>query len=216
MDFNKVALFIRDDSDSREALYDVEEPNVHVDVGTIFSGLKFVWDRFKSNENVNDHGFSHYLTRRYYNDKFRLVSGKKVGKDIVSIVTDDGNLGMLCSCDLNDFIKVDEDELEEAMLIVRQDELDSGRIRLISCYTTQNRDYIRWYALHRYFFSKRDSSRPDALDLKDVPAHVTEKREQTRLIQKEVFNETIEEIIDSIVESTIKFEEIVRNKTPLR
>ena len=88
----------RSDPDSRDAYFETEEPNIHLDVGASFDNLQFVWDRHKSNENLTDHFFTHYLTRRLYcNDKYRVLDGQKVGKDTVKIKTEEGNTGLLCA-----------------------------------------------------------------------------------------------------------------------
>jgi hypothetical protein len=217
-------LYIRNDPDSKEAYYTIEEPNVHLEVGTTLGKLQFIWDRHKSNENLAKHLFTHYLTRHVYNeDEYRVLDGQLIGKEIARIRTDDGNTGLLCALDLcaldiDVFQKTDEEELpEKVVVIVRQEKLNNKRIRLISCYPTENRDHIRWYHKNFAIRVRRGSKRPDNLDKKDLacisPEHMTEKLKQIWSIQTEVWNEVIEELVENSIVAKNKFIKFLKKKT---
>jgi hypothetical protein len=128
-------LYFRNDPDSREAYYEMEKPNIHIDVGADLNKLQFVWDRHKSNENLVRHSFSHYLTRCIYGeDDYRVLNGQRVGREEVYIKTDEGKTGLLCAFYLDIFQKVEEELPEKVVLIIRQDKLDNSRIRLIELF----------------------------------------------------------------------------------
>jgi hypothetical protein len=208
-------MYFRSDPDSREAYYDKEEPDVHVKVGASLGDLQFVWDRAKSNENIAHLG-SHYMTRHLYDDKFRVLNGQKVGKDVVDIQTDAGNTGLLCSYDLENFTSaVDEDLPERIVVIVRQEILEDSRIRLISSYFTKKRNYIRWYWVNFNLRARYGSKRPDRLDKEasKPPEHVQEKLQQVMKVQKEVFDEVIEELVDRSIAAIDKLKKLLEAKT---
>jgi len=207
-------LFIRPDPDSEEAYFELEEPDEHINVGASYNGLQFVWDRKKSNQNLNDHLFSHYLTRRVYNDKYRIINGKKVGRDIVNIKTDAGNTGLLCAYDLRVFdpnINEEDNIVSDVVVIVRQDTLQNGRIRLISCYPTNNRLYIRWYLKNKS--NIHFASSPSAFDKINIPTHIRERMDEFRKIQEEIYNDVIEEWIDEAIANIKVFNSSLRSKT---
>jgi len=142
----------REDTDSHEALY--EEETGERDVQVICSFIdknnryfEFVWQRSKSNENL-EHGFTHCLSRYAYADEFRIVNGQNRDNNVVEIKTDKGNIDILCAMSLTRFGIPDDEERgipEEVLLIIRQEKLQDGKIRLISCYAANDSKYYKLY-----------------------------------------------------------------------
>jgi hypothetical protein len=200
----------RDDPDSYEAFYEEELPNEHINVRADCDNSRFVWDRVKSNENLKNHGFTHYLTRRLYKeDKFRLYDGQEVGKDIVTIKTDDGNFGLLCA-----YGATERGTPKKLILIVRQEERDDGCIRLISGYETTNIQYLRWYhknvmkvaqaSNHTFKFSEKVEN-----ELKRLFEFTAEEEK----MYEEVYEETIQELVELSIEAAKEFRKQINTKT---
>jgi hypothetical protein len=150
---NKSRLYFRKDPDSNKAYFDIEKGN-DLQIGSFLKKdsyyYKFIWQRSKSNENLV-HGFTHYLTRHAYGDNFRIV---------------DGNKGMLCILPLNRFgyWNFKHDRPEIVLLLIKQEETQNGRIRLISCRSTKQSSYLKLYV--RNFRDKKqfDIKPPDTSD----------------------------------------------------
>ena len=149
-------MYFRDDPDSNEARY-FPETGEDMDVGaslTIYDNtFNSIWKRYESNQNLTNHGFTHYLTMLAYADELRLIEGKKVVNDIVDLGTEGENIGLLCSLPVEVIQgKKIEDFYEDGifplsvLLLVRQNKSQSDRIRLITCYPTNNPVYIKWYS----------------------------------------------------------------------
>jgi len=154
-------LYFRENPDSQEAYYGVEEGlDVQARCPHDDNNLhhEFIWQRSKSNENLK-HGFTHYLTRYAYADEYhknenikkfdeyRGIDIRKRNYKPISIKIDDGNDGIICALWLERFGYTDEerDIPEEVLLIIRQEETQDGRIRLISGYSTDKSEYIDLY-----------------------------------------------------------------------
>jgi hypothetical protein len=198
------------DPNSIEAFYDKELPDISTDIIADLGDLKFVWDRHKSNENIEYHSFSHYLSRHFYNDKYRVVNGQKVGKDIVDISTDVGNEGLLCGYDIN----TNEDELpERALLLIRQEVLDKGRIRIISCYPTEKEQYIRWYFSASWTRKEYGTKRPDYVDRRDkMSEQALMELEDSRKMTDKVINDLIDEAVERSLLATEKFKQLIKER----
>ena len=170
------ALYFRDDPNSEEAKR-CPELGEDVDVGASLTEkgntYNFVWRRFKSNLNLANHGFTHYLTRFAYADEKRVVEGQKIGNEVVDLNTDYGNIGLLCSMPvevlngvkIDDCYNKEEDFPLSVLLLVRQEKSSNDRIRLITCFPTDVQKYLRWYA-RRYY--SRQRVRSDELGKRDI------------------------------------------------
>ena len=159
------SLYFRKNPDSDEAYKTIEEgSDIEVGCSVEENGrhYDFIWQRSKSNENLK-HGFTHYLTLWAYTDERRFIDGQKAGHKPVELKTDEGNIGMLCALSLERFGFYD-DEMDvpaQVLFLVRQEEADNGRIRLISCYATGKQDHIKTYINN---FKTRKLYVPNRLD----------------------------------------------------
>jgi len=215
-------LYFREDPDSEEAKRSIEEGD-DVDVGASLTvngnTYDFVWRRSKSNLNLTQHKFTHYLSRYAYADEKRGIEGQKSGNDIIDLKTDDGNIGLLCSVpievlngvEIDDCYNKSDDFPPSVLLLVRQEKSDSNRIRLITCYPTDNSKYLKWYA-KKYYSRPRKHS--DNLEINDIEVEA-QRRESMRLSEteefkksSEAFKEVIEELIDEMVDNLHKGYEI--------
>ena len=224
----KLPLYYREDPNSWEAQHSFE-PGDDIDVGASLTiGKKtynFVWKRSKSNLNLEQHHFSHYFTRLAYAAERRVIEGQRIGKDIVYLETDDGDEGLLCSMPVEvlDGAKIDDLYYKEddypplsVLLLVRQREDSNGRIRLITCYPTDNRKYIEWYS-RRYY--SRSRVRFDNLDLADTQS-ITQKNERIKKLSEqdefkksaEVFKSVVEDLIKEMEENLLKGYQIFTQK----
>ena len=185
-------LYFREDPDSYEAYRTIEEgPDVEVGCSAEENGrhYDFVWQRSKSNDNLINHKFTHYLTRWAYTDEYRIIDGQKRGNKTISIKTDEGNIGMLCALSLERFgYKDNEREIpEEVLLLIRQEKTQNGKIRLISCYDTNKSAYINLYVDNFIDRQRFGTKRPDLLDNTDKTLkNVTERRKSTILIEQAI------------------------------
>jgi uncharacterized DUF497 family protein len=100
-------------------------------LGTVLVENFFEWDRWKSNLNVEEKGFSFYLARHVYKDRDRIVlgSGGTEGSDLIGGV-----------------IPGDKD-----LMVVVQIEYDfpQERVRIISAFYSDNQKYLSKYYLHQ-------------------------------------------------------------------
>ena len=144
MDFDKVyeaSLYRRSDPLSEEAFYDIELPDTNQEVVYDYKSYSFVWDREKSNDNVRYHGFSHYLTAILYDDTYVIYDGDYVNGKNVRIKTSKDNEGaILSSYDIET-----GNYKKDTLILIKQLSLDHGRIRLITCYPTNNEYYSSIY-----------------------------------------------------------------------
>jgi hypothetical protein len=185
---NSQELYFREDPDSREAFF-FEENGMDMAVGCSLdkngNHYEFIWQRSKSNENLREHKFTHYLTRIAYADEHRVHDGQKRGNSTINIKTDNGNKGVLCALPLDIFGYYDKDRdiPEEVLLLIRQEKTQDGRIRLISCYPPTDLLYIDLYV--DIFIDKQrfGSKRPDDLDKNDIKNNAMRKTERTVLLE---------------------------------
>jgi len=204
--FRENNLYIRPDPDSENAKF-YEETGIDMDVGAslIKGGNKyhFIWRRSKSNLNLLKHNFTHYLTRIIYVDEKRVLEGQKINKETVSLKSDEGNTGLLCSLPLEELgIDIDDCQQKESDLdplpvlyLIRQREHFEGRIRLISCYPTDNKKYIEWYS--RNYYNWKPKKQRDSLEIKDISDGT-----QTKLSEQENFKRAIkasEEVRENLI-----------------
>lgn len=164
----------REDTDSHEALYEEEIGEIDVQVICSFIDennrhFEFVWQRSKSNENL-EHGFTHYLSRYAYADEFRIVNGQNKSNNVVEVKMDKGNIGILCAMSLTRFGIADDEERgipEEVLLLIRQEKLQDGKIRLISCYAVNDSKYYKLYVdnfIDRICYVTKCPDKPDKND----------------------------------------------------
>lgn len=214
-------LYFREDPDSKEAWYS-EEPGEDTDVGSslIFNGktYDFIWRRKKSNLNFLQHGFTHYLTRYAYADEKKVIEGQKIGKDIVDLNTKkrgEGKIGLLCSMPIEILygVKIDgyyykEDDYPLSVLfLVKQEELQSDRVKLVSCFPTDKQLYFKWYS-HHYIKERKtiDEFKKEAESL-GIPLN----KDTIRLFEREdfrrsaqIYNETLEKLRKEMEENFAK------------
>jgi len=215
---NSQGLYFRKDPESREAWYS-EELGEDTDVGSslTFNGktYDFVWRRKKSNLNYIRHGFTHYLTRYAYADEKKVIEGQKVGKDIVNLNTREGNKGLLCSMPVEIIygVKIDEllnksdDYTINVLLLVRQEELQSGRIKIITCYPTDNQLHYKWYSHNRIKERKSiDEFKKDAeslgIPLNEDTVKLFEREDFRKSAQ--MYNSALEKIRKEMEENFVK------------
>ena len=224
------SFYKRDDPDSLEAYYDVENgPDLDVECDAVSERdvTSFSWRRAKSNENVEYHGFSFYLARWLYLDNKRVVSGQKTLRDIAVVVTDEGNEGLLCSLDLSLFDGYDYDEdvsaaelANRVLVVVRQEETDDGHVRIVSCYHTKKLEYVTAYVNSWFSKKKYGTKRPDRLDKKDVIDNAKRLYELKAFQDDGTTGLTVEKIYEdyekALVENYDAFVGIVRTRTPLK
>jgi hypothetical protein len=208
-------MYFRDDPDSNEARY-FPETGEDMDVGaslTIYDNtFNFIWKRYESNQNLTNHGFTHYLTMLAYADELRLIEGQKVVNDIVDLGTEDENIGLLCSLPV-EVIKGRkiEDFYEDGifplsvLLLVRQNKSQSDKIRLITCYPTNNPVHIKWYSHHCIKprksideFEKEAESLGIQLDKGIVSLYKTEAFRRSAQMFKEVSEELRKEMEENL------------------
>jgi len=139
--------FCKTDPDSYEAYYEPDhgDPNELVEVND--DVYTFTWNRGKSNDNLTDtgegKGFSFYLARRAYYDRYRLIDQR--------LATDINNTGILG--------RVDTDP--KLMIVINLEEdfsNDDNRIHIISAYYTDNPKLIKKYENHKRFIIKLDEA----------------------------------------------------------
>ena len=211
-------LYIRPDPDSKQARF-FPESGEDIDVGASLvengNTYNFIWRRSKSNLNLSNHGFTHYITRLAYSDEKRVTEGQRIGNDTVNLNTDDGNVGLLCSVPREKLgITVDDCYYKESdlpplvLLLVRQGKHFNGRIRLITCFPTDNQKYIKWYA--RRFYSKL-KNRTDNLDYKDTLEGAQMKENLEKMFEQENFkrasnasNQVRENLIQELEENLLE------------
>jgi hypothetical protein len=216
----------REDTDSHEALY--EEETGERDVQVICSFIdknnrhfEFVWQRSKSNENL-EHGFTHYLSRYAYADEFRIVNGKNWGDKVVEIKTDKGKIEILCAMSLTRFGVADDEERgisEEVLLLVRQEKLQDGKIRLISCYpVTNDSKYHELYVDNLFDRIVRGSKRPDRLDKMDkvdesiLSTYRKSIKESSRTLVEQVIRENKTFYVEHFKKGCFIFQRIIAEK----
>jgi hypothetical protein len=211
-------LYFRDDPDSEEARYS-PEIGEDIDVGAsyTFNGntYNFIWRRSNSNLNLSNHGFTHYLTRLAYADEKRVIEGQRVNNNIVDLQTDEGNTGLLFALpiDVLHGEKIDDcynKEVEEGfslnvLLLVKQKGQNDGRIRLITCFPTDNPKFIEWYSHHFY---SRPKPRFNNLDIEDSINWTQQSEGVKKLLESEAFkrsgelwNEAREKLIKEMEEN---------------
>ena len=160
MDFDKVhdtILYERPDPTSEEAFYEKELPDDHVEIVCSYKKGKFVWDRKKSNENVDNHSFSHYLSAvMYVEDEYAFYNGDTIDGKQVFIKTDDDNLGVLLFCR---YLNLQKEK--DALVLVRQTREEYDRIRLVTCYPTKNDFYIETYWKNRKYLEDLRPGKPE-------------------------------------------------------
>jgi hypothetical protein len=212
MNFERISKnpFIRDDSYSYEAYYEIEEPNEHINVYADHLELKFIWDRVKSNENITDHGFSHYLTRYFYCDEYCLFNGQKVGKDTVKIKTDKNNKGILCAYDTS---TNDNDLPEQLVLIVQQEKLDNDRIRLISCYEIENDKYLYWYHKNQLNLLRKKHLSTKLPYAENAPARLKEFSPKKIKAYEKIQEKILQELVELSKKAAKEFRKQVDAKT---
>lgn len=218
---NSQELYFREDPDSKEARF-FPEPGEDMDIGasliTDNDTYNFIWKRSESNLNLTNHGLTHYLTRIAYPDVTRVIEGQKAGNDIVDLGTEEGNTGLLCSLPvevihgikIDDCYKDDFFPLSALLLIVRQKESQSDRIRLITCYPTNNPIHIKWYIHH--YFKPRKSIDDWKKDYFLSGSQITEMMESKKKLSEtddfrksaEAFNKAIEELKKEMEENLFK------------
>jgi hypothetical protein len=190
----------REDTDSHEALY--EEETGERDVQVICSFIdknnchfEFVWQRSKSNENL-EHGFTHYLSRYAYADEFRIVNGKNWGDKVVEIKTDKDNIEILCAMSLTRFGVADDEERgipEEVLLLLRQEKLQDGKVRLISCYTANDSKYYKLYVDNFIDRIRYGTKCPDKNDESILSTYRKRMRKRISVNSKTVIEQIIQE-----------------------
>jgi uncharacterized DUF497 family protein len=190
--------------------YDIEKPDISVDIFTTLDNVSFVWDRQKSNENISNHGFSHYLTRHFYNDKFRVINGQKSGKDIVDISADAGNTGMLCGFTIT---YIEDDLSEKVVFLIRQETLDDGKIRLITCCPTENEQYMRWYFKAFFYGQTPGTKRHNTFPKNPHPSEQALKEHQrAKIVGIKVIDEIVEELVEKSIKAKTKFERLITTR----
>ena len=206
MNFDEIyesSLYVRPDPLSIEAFYDIELPDVHEEVTTTYGGQRFVWDRFKSNDNVRYHDFSHYLTATIYvDDEYALFDGSYVNGKRVNIETDYPNVGaLLYSINLN--LTPEKDVL----VLVRQAKLDHDKIRLITCYGTQNLSYLELYWTNR----KETPFKPE-YDGDPSPEDFENVLKERKNIRNYVKNRTIDSLVNGSIRAYNAFIDKINSK----
>jgi uncharacterized DUF497 family protein len=125
---HSMAKIISDDPFS-SLYYEVDTENGGI--GGVLVEDFFEWDRAKSNQNVEEKGFSFYLARLVYKDRDKVVlgPGKTKDSDLIAGV-----------------IPGDKD-----MMVVVQVGYDfpSKRVRIISAFYSDNQKYLSKYYLHQ-------------------------------------------------------------------
>jgi uncharacterized DUF497 family protein len=131
--------------DSEAALYEKEcesEENADVEVldrrrdtGKI---LHFIWDRKKSNDNVDDirlgkRGFSFYYARYLYRDAYILEC-----PELAKGLNNTAFIGMI----------EEEDDEEDVLLVIQAKHEEKNRIRIISSYYKEDYNLLKRYTKH--------------------------------------------------------------------
>ena len=217
-------LYFRDDPDSRDAWYETE-PGEDARVGCSLDDegktYEFVWQRSKSNQNLDERNFTFYLTRHAYVDEFRVVDGQSVRNKKINVKTSEGNSGLLCALKLSLFKQIDkgeEDSFYQVLVFVRQEKVDDDRIRIVSCYPTDKDYYVdaytaSWFDKHLY-----GSKRPDRLDdddLRDGAVKIQEKRFKYALKVDASFEKRRSEYKKILKDGYKRFQRFIGDKTPM-
>ena len=216
----------RPDPDSVDAFYEKEgKPDVEVTSSLPLHGAtyEFSWRRSKSDENVDSRGFSFYFARWAYVNDYRVVNGQKVGKTTAYVKTDDGNEGLLATVRLSMFEGYDEEDdyFDDVLLVVRQETVDDGRVRLVSCYPTKKKEYVDFYTVAFLNRARRPLKLPDYVDFKDLrdgAKKMMEKKEHKEAARafEEALKERKKEYETSLERNYDVFVGLVRVKTPLK
>ncbi|MDR2194846.1 MAG: hypothetical protein LBP19_10380 [Treponema sp.] len=222
-------VYMRENPDSLEAYYDKELPDGTIDVCAVFNGVRFVWDRRESNENLERNFFTHYLTRRMYCGDDRGVSnGQKIGKDILTIPdTEKDREGSLCLCSLDMAVlgNPDGDEAQTPpVFIIRRQADGDNRIRLITAYPADDKTCIRLY--WKYFFFRAMDDHSQRLDRVATEEHAAFRARLTlskeaeaewkrdREARREIFNEVLDEAVVESIAAAKEFTELVKHRAP--
>ena len=134
----KKTYYYRDERKSKEAFFEKEMPEGHVDTVSNSSTKFFIWDRQDSNENVERYGFSHYLSTILYSEDMTVSDGDVVGGNIISITIND-EPGTLVERSFS-FIG----KKYPVLFVTRSFKIDD-LVRIVSCRPTIDKYYLSVY-----------------------------------------------------------------------
>lgn len=149
-------------NDSIDAYYSVEDGDPNMDV-TVKEGIwTFMWHRKKSNENVTRKGFSFYLARHAFKDKYKIID--------FALATDPKTTGILAVIP-ND---------KKVMIVINaiSDQLEKGIIRIVSASYVENQKLIDRYNFSKKIKIKYESMQPSDAEIERLAERIKKIMEE--------------------------------------
>jgi len=137
---------------SIEAYYEPEPGNPDEDVTVKDGKHTFMWRRRKSNENIANHGFSFYLARHVFKDKYKIFDD--------DLANDNKNTGV--------YGIVEGDKKVMLVIHAQSEYLEKGIARIVSAYYTSDQNLIKNYEKIKGYRRKSESLMPDDDELKSL------------------------------------------------
>ena len=227
MDFERIHhdqdLYFRNESDTQDAWYEKELGDEDVQVGcdpiTKRGTYRYVWHREKSNINVEKHDFSFYLACWAYTDKYRVNDGQSIRGTTARVRTDEGNAGSICGLDISTVYDYEGSEdifPDRVVLFVRQETLDHGRTRIVSCYVPDDMYYLDTYS--KFWIDSVSKKNVDGgfTDVDDIFRRLDEleKYKKSRLMRDQVLEDRRLEFVESLTRNRKTFLKFVAEKRP--